>query len=147
MSENVKTKWYQVFFVLVQAPGLGDSPERQAIFTVFSTQRKEPLCGRLRVYLLNSAEQAFEMLAQNLDYINQSNFLSFIEQVVASDLIPSHNSEDLPGAELLENTEIGALVAITVWRKFIEKIKAKQAEDEAEKANLIPWGTGEKPKA
>ncbi len=150
MSKSATTKWYQIFCALVNAPGLGNSPERKTILTIFSTQLKQPLCGHLRIYLLNSAEQAFEMLAQNKEYTRNTKFLAFIKDIVANDGIPARNSDDLPKAELLDNTEFGALVAVMVWKIYKDERDARQAkaeEAEADEPTSIPWGSGEKPKA
>lgn len=134
--------WEQFYYASLVVPGMKDTSQRRAIFTVFTTNGDMPFYGDLRIYILNSGEQVHAMLAENTDYTIKADFLSFLAEVIAEDKLPPKNYEGLPLAEMSEGTELVALATGLV----AHIMEIEKAEHDAKMANKKE-GKSEKPMA
>ena len=104
MSDPEKEMWTQAFFIPMGVPALeGNLPQRMAVVTVFSSNKDEPYSGRIRLYILYSAEQVGRMIEQNEgNYIIIDDFREKITSAVQRGMLPENDFDGLPQMEMSE---------------------------------------------
>jgi len=148
VSDPLTKNWYQSFFIPMTVPDLESGLQRWAMFTVFSLNEKQPYSGRLRIYILYSAEQVGKMVEETKnDHCLMDGFLEKARESALSGTFPEHDYEGLPAAEMSENLVALKMLAGFVFQYMTGQIQVTPNAEGGAESEMITSGSGEKAKA
>ncbi len=152
MSKETSKVWHQLFAVNMLMPSLRGMLPRWIVFTVFVTNQEDYLQGHCRVFTISSAQQVFQMLAENKECILLPGFLVSIAEAVKSGTLYQDNFDGIEPLRMSEDTDMAVIAAGSISDRMItvNQMRAAQEDVKNDLANMAmrtSWGKGGKPQA